>query len=92
VALREQSLATWLIYPCTVYILQGAAWLVAYSARRKPWMVAVGLGWLASAVAMGLTITFIGYFVLFAAIGIWTCMALPGWIVLRGAPKLSRAA
>ena len=34
VAIREQSLTVWLIYPCTVFVLQGTAWLLAFLLPR----------------------------------------------------------
>jgi hypothetical protein len=88
VAWREQSITTWLIYPCAVFILQGAAWFVAFAIRRRGWMALVGVGWFVSAIAMGATVTQIGLFVLFGGLGIWLCMALPGFAMLRSPRKL----
>jgi hypothetical protein len=82
-ALRTRSLEVWLIYPACIFVLQGAAWLVAFAMRRKPWPGLVAAGWFAFAIAMGLTTDRIGLYVLFCGLGIWTCMALPGWIMLR---------
>jgi hypothetical protein len=83
VAWREGSVTTWLIYPCTVFVLQGAAWLFAFTMRRRVWLLWVAIGWFVCAVAMALTVTMTGYFILFAGLGLWLCMALPGWIMLR---------
>jgi hypothetical protein len=83
VAWREHSLTTWLIYPCAVFVLQGAAWLFAFMMRRRAWLLAVALGWFACAVAMALTVTMLNWFILFAGLGLWLCMALPGFAVLR---------
>ena len=44
-AIREGSLTIWLLYPCLVFIIQGAAWGVAYALRprlarpRGAWLV-----------------------------------------------------
>ena len=84
VAWREGSFTTWLIYPCAVFVLQGAAWLFAYAMRRRTWFLWVAIGWFVCAVAMALTVTTNGYYILFAGLGLWLCMALPGWIMLRG--------
>jgi hypothetical protein len=84
VAWREHSVTTWLIYPCSVFVLQGAAWLFAFMMRRKGWHLVVALGWFASAVAMALTVTALGWFILFAGAGLWLFMALPGFVMLRG--------
>ena len=87
VAWREQSLTTWLIYPCTVFILQGAAWFVAYAIRRKGWFALVAGAWFVFAIAMAFNVTAIGYYILYAGVGIWACMALPGWVMMRSAPR-----
>ena len=85
VALAQHSIIVWLIYPCTVFVLQGLAWLFAFMMRRHKWHLFVAAGWFFSAVAMALSVTSIPYFILFAGIGLWFCMALPGWVMLRSA-------
>ena len=87
IALREHSIATWLIYPCSVFVLQGTAWLFAFMMRRRGWTLLVAAGWFASAVAMALSVTALGYFILFAGLGLWLCMALPGWAMMRNAVR-----
>jgi hypothetical protein len=83
VAWREMSATTWLIYPCAVFVLQGAAWFFAFMMQRRAWHLVVALGWFASAVAMALTVTALGWFILFAGAGLWLFMALPGFVILR---------
>ena len=90
-ALREHSLEVWLIYPAAVFVLQGAAWLVTFAMRRRAWLGLVAAGWFGFAIAMGLTTDRIGLYVLFCGLGIWSCMALPGWLMLR-APASTPAA
>jgi hypothetical protein len=82
-ALQHRSLAIWLIYPACVFILQGAAWMVAWAMRRRAWLGLVSLGWFAFGIGMGLTTDRIGLYLLFCGLGIWTCMALPGWLMSR---------
>jgi len=83
VALREHSLTVWLIYPCTVFVLQGTAWLFAFTMRRHTWHGFVALGWFATAIGMGICITQPGWFILLAGLGLFCCMALPGYAMLR---------
>jgi hypothetical protein len=83
VAWREQSLTTWLIYPCAVFVFQGAAWWVAYCVRRKAWLACVGAGWFIAAIAMAFSVTEIAHYILVAAVGIWALMAAPGWAMMR---------
>jgi hypothetical protein len=87
VAWREHSLTIWLIYPCAVFVLQGAAWLVSGGLRRRLWQGVVALGWFASAIGMATFIKWMPGYILCAGFGILACMALPGWIVLRQARK-----
>ena len=87
VAWREQSLTVWLIYPCAVFILQGAAWFVSYALRRRRGMGLVGVGWFVSALGMAAFITDMPMFILFTSIGILGCMVLPGWVMMRQAGK-----
>jgi hypothetical protein len=83
VAWREHSLTTWLIYPCAVFVLQGAAWAISALLRRRAWQGAVAAGWIAAGVAMALSVRSIGVYIGFAGAGLWLCMALPGWVLLR---------
>jgi hypothetical protein len=83
VAWREHSFTTWLIYPCTVFVLQGACWLVAALMRRRAWLAAVAGGWCIAAIAMAASVDAIALYILFAGAGLWLCMALPGWVMLR---------
>lgn len=86
VALQQHSIQTWLIYPCCIFILQGTAWLFTFMMRRRGWHLAVAIGFFVTAVAGALAIpTSIGLFILFLGIGMWGCMALPGWLILRNA-------
>jgi hypothetical protein len=91
VAWREQSLTTWLIYPCAVYVLQGAGWLFAWLLRRRTWLVLVAVGWFAAAIVMAASVGSIGLYVLVAGLGIWLCMALPGWALVRSARRAAAA-
>ncbi|MEJ1968746.1 MAG: hypothetical protein WDN03_08990 [Rhizomicrobium sp.] len=86
-ALHQHSLQTWLLYPCTIFILQGAAWMFTYMMRRHAWHLAVALGWFVLAVAAGLSIPSLPYFILFVGLGLWACMALPGYVLLRRAGR-----
>jgi hypothetical protein len=83
VALRERSLIIWLIYPCTVFVLQGIAWLVAYMLRRRQWHALVAFGWFASAIVMAIFIENLAIYALVGGLALFGCMALPGWLMLR---------
>lgn len=86
-ALREHSLKIWLLYPCVVLVLQGAAWLAAYMLRRKPWFGLVAAGWFATGVGMGLTIDSLGWFILIGGVGFVAFMFIPGLVMMRQAER-----
>ena len=87
VAWRESSLTVWLIYPCTVMVLQGTAWLVIYALRRRAWFGVVALGWFATAAAMAVGVAYQNFplFIGAAGVGFLVFMLAPGWIMMRNA-------
>jgi len=85
VAIREQSLTVWLIYPCTVFVLQGTAWLLVFLLRWHVWHGAIAAGWFATGVAMAIFVTRQDIYILLAGVGLLGFMALPGYLMLRNA-------
>ena len=83
VAWRQKSLETWLIYPCVVFVLQGAAWLVSCALRKRAWQGLVGLGWFAAAMGMALCIGSIPRFALIAGVSMLVLMVIPGAVMIR---------
>ncbi|HEY5071129.1 MAG TPA: hypothetical protein VII63_03775 [Caulobacteraceae bacterium] len=83
VAWRHHSLAIWLIYPCSVFVLQGVAWMVAFALRRRAWLAWVGLGWMAAGVAMGLAVDSLAYFILIGGVAFLLLMVAPGATMIR---------
>jgi hypothetical protein len=81
-AFHQQSLLTWLIYPAVVFVLQGAAWVVAFMLRRRAWLLAVGLGWFAEGIAMAMTLGSEAYLWILG-LGLLGLMAIPGWVLMR---------
>lgn len=85
VAWREHSIKIWLIYPCVVLVMQGAAWLVAYALRRKGWFAVVALGWFATGIGMAAAIEDLGWYILVSGFGFFAFMFAPGFILMRQA-------
>ena len=86
VAVREKSFTTWLVFPCAVFVLQGAAWLAAAIMMRRAWMGLVTAVWIVSAGAMAATIGSTPFYILAAAGGLAFGMAAPGlWMMRRPA-------
>ncbi|HYC69298.1 hypothetical protein [Brevundimonas sp.] len=90
-ALRDQDFAVWLYYPAVIFALQAAAWYVAWSMKRKGWMLACsGGGWL-TAVALGLLVRQPEWYLGVCTLALFALFALPGWVMVRDA-RAARAA
>jgi hypothetical protein len=87
VALRQHSLTIWLIYPCVVFVLQGAAWLVASALRKRTWLGLVGIGWFVAAITMSLVVEQPARFALAAGIALLVLMVIPGALLMRMSRK-----
>jgi hypothetical protein len=87
VALHQKSLTIWLIYPCAVFIFQGAAWLTMFMLRKRAWTGLVAATWFACALGMGWGIGGdLTQFAIFASLGLLFGMTLPGaWLMTRKA-------
>lgn len=90
-AARDQDFAVWLYYPAVVFALQAAAWHVAWTLRRKGWMLANALGGWATAVALGLLVREPLAYLGVCTTALFLFFALPGWIMVRDARR-ARAA
>lgn len=89
VAARHHSMTIWLLYPAVVFALQGAAWFIAAIVQRRRWMMLVALGWLASAVGLGLTIDNVPSYIAVCGLSLLIWMAVPGALMLRQAREAS---
>jgi hypothetical protein len=79
------SFEVWLIFPCAVMVMQGAAWLVAWEVRKRPWFLAVAGGWFATGIAMGVAIGDLPVYVTIVGLGMFAFMLLPGAYMMRQA-------
>jgi len=82
-AWRAQSLQVWLLFPCVVMVLQGAAWLVVWHIRRRGWFGLVAAGWFVIGLAMGVAIVQPPIFMILAGLGFLLFMLIPGWAMMR---------
>lgn len=82
VAITHHQLTIWLLYPAVVFALQGAAWLIVGQIQKRAWMCAVAIGWMISAVLLGLTIDGPLYIAV-CGLSLFLLMALPGAIMMR---------
>ena len=90
-AMRDQDFAVWLYYPAVVFCLQGSAWLLVYTLKRKPWMLATAIGGWITAVALGLLVRQVDWYLGVCTAALFLLFALPGWIMLRDARSARRA-
>src|SRR5690606_19040570 len=84
-AARDQDFAIWLYYPAVIFALQAAAWYVAWSLKRKGWMMACSLGGWLTAVALGVLVRQPEWYLGVCTVALFALFALPGWIMVREA-------
>jgi hypothetical protein len=88
-AIGQRAYMMILVYPAVLFAFQGACWFVVYRVRKRAWMLAVALAWLASGVGMGVALGAMQLhaYIAIATFDLWVLMALPGWLMLRHARK-----
>ena len=91
-AIRDQDFAIWLYYAAIVFALQAAAWFMAWTLKKKGWMLATALGGWATAVALGLLVRQPDWYLGVCTVALFALYALPGWNMFRDARRGSRAA
>ncbi len=91
-AFRDQDFAIWLYYAAIVFALQAAAWYVAWTVRRKGWMLATALGGWVTAVALGVLVREPMWYLGVCTVALFALFALPGWIMFRDARAGAKAA
>lgn len=87
-ATKAESFGLWLYHPIVVCMVQGVAWYVAWAIMRRTWLGFVAIGWFITTIALGVTLYIdIGTFLLVLGIALIVLMAIPGWVIWRGAKK-----
>lgn len=85
---KAESFGLWLYHPIVVCMIQGVAWYVAWAIQQRAWLLFVAIGWFVTTVALGVALYIdIATFLLILGVALFICMALPGWIIWRGAKK-----
>ncbi len=90
-AVRDQDFAVWLYYAAIVFALQAAAWYMAWTLKKKPWMLATALGGWLVAVALGLLVREPMWYLGVCTVALFALFALPGWIMFRDARATPRS-
>ncbi|MCS6623003.1 hypothetical protein N0B44_08785 [Roseibacterium beibuensis] len=91
-AYRDQDFAIWLYYAAIVFALQAAAWYMAWTLKKKGWMLATALGGWVTAVALGLLVREPVWYLGVCTVALFALFALPGWILFRDARAGPKAA
>jgi hypothetical protein len=87
-ASRAESLGLWLYHPIVVCMFQGVAWFVAWVILRRGWLGLVAVGWFATTVALGVAVfADVGAYLLILGVALFGLMAIPGWVIWRGAAR-----
>jgi len=87
-AQKSESFGLWLYHPIVVCMFQGVAWYVAWAILKRAWLAAVAFGWFATTLTLGVTVfSDIGVYLLTLGVALIAFMAVPGWVIWRGAKK-----
>lgn len=87
-ASKAESFGLWLYHPIVVCTFQGVAWFVAWTILRRPWLGLVAVGWFATTLALGVAVFGdIGTYLLILGVALFVLMAVPGWVIWRGAKR-----
>lgn len=85
---KAENAGLWLYHPIVVCMFQGVAWYVAWTILRRGWLGWVAAGWFAITVALGVAVFGdMGSYLLILSIGLVVLMAIPGWVIWRGAKR-----
>lgn len=90
-SMRDNDFAVWLYYSAIVFALQAAAWYVAWTLKRKAWMLATALGGWVTAVALGLLVRETMWYLAVCTAALFLLFALPGWVMFRDARAAPKA-
>lgn len=90
-AAAEGDFRLWLLYPPVIFALQGAAWYASSVIRQRGWQALVGIGWLASAVVLGLSRNSLDIYLAATTASLFLLMALPGYVLIRLARREAQA-
>jgi hypothetical protein len=90
-AIRDNDFAVWLYYAPIVFALQAAAWYMAWTLKRKSWMLATASGGWATAVALGVLVREPMWYLGVCTVALFLLFALPGWVMFRDARRGSKA-
>jgi len=91
-AFRTQSMSTWMLHPIMICVVQGTVWYIAFAVRRQGWFGLVSGGWfltslvLAWILGLGEANLFVPFLAILTA-ALLGLMALPGWVLWRGAAR-----
>jgi len=91
-AYRDQDFAIWLYYAAIVFALQAAAWYMAWTLKRKGWMLATALGGWATATALGLLVREPLWYLGVCTVACFALFALPGLVLFRAARAAPKGA
>lgn len=84
-AVRDQDFGTWLYYASIIFTLQAAAWMMAWTLRKKLWMLLTALGGWVAAVALGLLVREPVLYLYVCTAALFLLFAGPGVILFRAA-------
>jgi hypothetical protein len=82
VSIRRHDFVIWMLEPITIFVMMGAAFVMAGQLRKRRWLMAVGLGWWASAIGAAVSLG-TAFYILAVAVALFAFLALPGLVMMR---------
>ena len=82
VSIQRRDFVIWMLEPITIFVMMGAAFLMAGQLRKRKWLMAVGLGWWASAIAAAASIG-TAFYILAVGFALFAFLAAPGFYMMR---------
>lgn len=86
-AYKFEAPGLWLYHPVVVCMFQGVAWYVAWVILRRTWLGFVAIGWLATSVGLGVVIDDVSWYLGILSVALVVLMAIPGYVMWRGAKR-----
>lgn len=91
-AWRTHSMATWMLHPIMICVVQGVVWYIAFVVRRTGWFGLVSAGWFVSSLVLAWLLgsgdmSVIPLFLLILGAALFGLMAFPGVLLMRAGAR-----
>jgi hypothetical protein len=82
VSIRRRDAVIWMLEPITIFVMMGAAFVMAGQLRKRKWLMLVGFGWWVSAITAAVSIG-TGWYIVAIGAALFAFLAAPGAYMMR---------